>query len=318
MTEKLAAYLEKIRCYEPEFIVDEAVINEEGLVNDVVVINGEVVFRFPKHDWAVAHLKQEAKCLALARRFVEMPLPQWTVYDDYCISYRWTAGVALQRFHILLAESFVQETIAEQLGLFLHQLHTIPKTAVQQADIGQSVTVRTQEDWLKLYEDVQRDLFPIMMKFSQEWVHHHFAPVVENPVFMCCEPVFMNGDLGPYHLLYDPQMQCLNGIIDFGTAGVGDPATDFACLLDQYGETFVWRVAKFYPDFDEALLERARFWAGTLRLQWLLGGLRYPDEPDWFAVHIGRARDVLPVGSGWQQVEIRSPDDAWVGFERAV
>jgi hypothetical protein len=32
--------------------------------------------------------------------------------------------------------------------------------------------------------------------------------------------------------------------------------------------------------------------------QWLLGGLRSGDA-SWFAVHIGQARDVMPVGSGW-------------------
>jgi aminoglycoside 2''-phosphotransferase len=154
MTEKLAAYLEKIQCYEPDLIVNNARINEEGLVNDVVIVNGEFVFRFPKHDWAIAHLKEEAKCLALARQFVDMPLPQWTIFDERCISYRWISGVALQRFHILLAETYVQETLAEQLGVFLHQLHTIPETAVSQANINRSVTVRSQEHWLKLYEDV--------------------------------------------------------------------------------------------------------------------------------------------------------------------
>lgn len=318
MTEKLARYLEKIKVYEPDLVVEESKLNDEGLVNDVVVVNGEHVFRFPKHDWAVAHLQQEAKCLSLACQFVEMPLPQWTVYDDHCISYRWISGVALQRFHILLASAFVQETIAEQLGTFLHQLHTIPMSLVDQACIQQSVTVRKQEDWLRLYEAVQKDLFPMMMTFSQEWVHHHFASVINDPAFMCCDPVFMNGDLGPYHLLYEPKLHCLNGIIDFGTAGIGDPAADFACLIDQFGETFVWQVAKYYPQFDEALLERARFWAGTLRLQWLLGGLRYPDEPDWFAVHIGRARDVLPVGSGWQQMKVSSPDSVWSGIENLV
>jgi aminoglycoside 2''-phosphotransferase len=109
----------------------------------------------------------------------------------------------------------------------------------------------------------------------------------------------MNGDLGPYHLLYNPQTRRLNGVIDFGTAGLGDPATDFGCLIDQFGETFVRLMAPTYPDMAQHI-ERARFWAGTLELQWLLGGLRYPDEPDWFMVHIGRARDVLPIGSGWQ------------------
>jgi aminoglycoside 2''-phosphotransferase len=107
--------------------------------------------------------------------------------------------------------------------------------------------------------------------------------------------VFMNGDLGPYHLLYEPDRGELAGIIDFGIAGMGDPATDFACLIDNYGESFVRRMVRHYPALTE-LIDRARFWAGTLELQWALNGLR-SDDLSWRTVHIGRAHDEMPIGS---------------------
>ena len=104
-----------------------------------------------------------------------------------------------------------------------------------------------------------------------------------------------NGDLGPYHLLYNPETRLLNGIIDFGTAGIGDPACDFACIINQYGESFLQRMMVYYPEIEPAL-DRARFWAGTLELQWLLGGLRSGDN-SWFGVHLGRGMDRLPYGA---------------------
>lgn len=45
-------------------------------------------------------------------------------------------------------------------------------------------------------------------------------------------------------------------------------------------------------------IDRVRFWAGMLELQWLLRGLR-DGMQDMLVVHIGRKRDVLPIGSGW-------------------
>ena len=197
-----------------------------------------------------------------------------------------------------LIEAGYKVAIAEQLGTFLYQLHTVPMSEVEKMEIRPSVTNRTPQNWQKLYDDVHEKLFPLLMQFARDWVEQHFAPVLQDPGFMACEPCFMNGDLGTYHLLYNRDTRRLNGIIDFGTAGVGDPAADFGCLIDQYGETFLRQMATFYPGLDQHI-ERARFWAGTLELQWVLGGLRYPDEPDWFMVHIGRARDVLPIGSGW-------------------
>ncbi|MCA9973770.1 MAG: phosphotransferase [Anaerolineales bacterium] len=300
--EQIAAYLARIRPFHLDLAIDDLQVNTEGLVNDVLIVNGAHVFRFPKADWAVAHMRQEAACLTLARRHVAVPLPAWRTYDDEFISYDLIPGVALQRHHVLTGSAAAQHALAAQIGGFLRALHAIPLAEVSAAGIGPSVTNRTRERWLQFYTDVQAQLFPLLMQFSRDWVHHHFAPVVANPDFLAHAPALINGDLGPYHLLYNPDTGLLNGIIDFGTAGTGDPAVDFACLLDQYGETFVRRVARHYPGFDARLLDRARFWAGTLQLQWLLGGLRNPDDPSWFAVHVGRARDVLPVGAGWEKM----------------
>jgi aminoglycoside 2''-phosphotransferase len=269
----------------------------------VLIVNGRRVFRFPKQDWAIDHLRQETNCLALARQHLAMPLPRWTVYESEelghpFVAYDWIPGEALTRHTLLRLPLADQQAVAEQLGMFLHQLHTIPMSEVEQVGIRPSVTNRTPGNWQKLYDDVKEKLFPYLMAFARDWVDQLFAPVLASPDFMAYEPAFINGDLGCYHLLFNPETRRLNGVIDFGTAGVGDPATDFGCLIDQYGERFLHQLAPFYPGIEQHI-ERARFWAGTLELQWLLGGLRYSDEPDWFMAHIGRARDVLPIGSGW-------------------
>jgi aminoglycoside 2''-phosphotransferase len=215
------------------------------------------------------------------------------------VAYDWIPGEALTRHTLLRLPLADQQAVAEQLGLFLHQLHSVPIVEVEKMEIRPSVTNRTPEKWQKLYDDVKEMLFPYLMTFARDWVEQLFAPVLTNPEFMTYEPAFMNGDLGCYHLLYNPEARRLCGVIDFGTAGIGDPANDFGCLIDQYGESFLHRLAPSYPGIEQHI-ERARFWAGTLELQWLLGGLRYSDELDWFMAHIGRARDVLPIGSGWQ------------------
>ncbi|MBK8902171.1 MAG: GNAT family N-acetyltransferase [Anaerolineaceae bacterium] len=301
--QKTAVYQQEIARFEPELAVETVESNNEGLVNNVLVVNGRRVFRFPKHKWGVAHLRHEASCLALARQFVNVALPRWTVYESEELghpfaAYDWIPGEALTRTILLRLPPADQQAIAEQLGTFLYQLHTVPLHEVEKWGIRPSVTNRTAENWQQMYNDVQEKLFPYLMKFARDWVEQHFAPILQDPNFMACEHTFMNGDLGCYHLLYNRESRRLNGIIDFGTAGLGDPANDFGCLIDQYGESFLRQMAPFYPGLEQHI-ERARVWAGTLELEWLLGGLRHPDATDWFMVHIGRARDVQPIGSGW-------------------
>ena len=70
----------------------------------------------------------------------------------------------------------------------------------------------------------------------------------------------------------------LSGVINFGSAGLGDPALDVAGVMGPfgYGEAFARSFAEFYPAV-ETLLDRARFYAGTFAVQEALWGLEHGD-----------------------------------------
>jgi len=271
--------------------------NTEGLVNDVFIINDEWVFRFPKGEtWQRELQANEIKVLNLVRTHTDMRVPIFEIQAEDCVAYKLIPGQPLLRNTIFSAPQAAQDRMAEQLGAFLYRLHNIPQADLVRANIAQSDTNRDRAVFLKLYQDVQNELFPIMLEHTRAWVHQHFRPILENEDFLNYEPALMNGDLAPYHILYDAGAQEIAGMIDFGTAGIGDPAVDFSCIIDNYGESFLWRMGKFYPKIEQ-FIDRARFWAGTLPLQWALTGLRSGDL-SWFTVQITGARDVMPVGIG--------------------
>jgi hypothetical protein len=215
-------YFDRMRAAFPALSLSTVQLNRDGLMNDVVIVNNEWVFRFAKDERAKRSLLKEARILSLARAFVSVDVP-----------------------------------------LF----------------------------------DIEVELFPLLMTTAQDWIRRHFAPVLEGKLSLDYEPSMIHGDLAPYHLLFQREMHRLTGIIDFGTAGRGDPATDFALIIAAFGESFLRRMAPFYPRMSQAI-DRARFWAGTLELQWALGGLRSHDL-SWLVCHIGWARDVQPLGIPW-------------------
>ena len=60
----------------PDLVIDSVERNQDGLVNDILIINGELVFRFPKNDiWARALLGQEVKMLGLLRGYLDIQIP---------------------------------------------------------------------------------------------------------------------------------------------------------------------------------------------------------------------------------------------------
>ena len=285
-----AAQVARVRAALPNLPIHQIRTNHDGLVNDILIVNDELVFRFPKDATERADLARELKVLALVRRFVDAPIPVVELATPDFVMYRMLPGVALHQRTWLACSPTDQVRLATQVGEFLAQLHAIPPVDVTAAGIGAAGSIRTRDDWLRLYDAVQRELYPLLMGHGREWVEMLFAPVIEERIDFTVRPTLIHGDLGPYHLLFDRAMARLTGVLDFGVSGLGDPADDFGNMIAGVGERFLARMMDVHPGIAPALA-RARFWAGTLELQWLLGGIRSGD-PSWFAVHIGRARDL--------------------------
>jgi aminoglycoside 2''-phosphotransferase len=292
---ELTSHLARIRAAFPDLSLSQVEQNREGLVHDIVIVNGERVFRFPKSEAARAELQREVLLLEQVRPCVDLTLPTYDYVADDMASYPLIPGKALLKEDLLALPAADRRRLLETLARFHHQMHSVPLTPA----VSPSNAQGSNEDWRRLYERAVEFAYPVLMAASREAVDRHFAPLLNGSLDLDdYPPVLMNGDIGTYHILYDPDRQQINGIIDFGTAGVGDAATDIALFINNYGESLLREFATFYPGMAR-LIERARFIAGTLELQWLLGGLRSEDR-SWFGVHIGRARDLLPVGSGWQ------------------
>jgi aminoglycoside 2''-phosphotransferase len=295
-------YLNRIRECFPRLVVETVRANRDGLINDVLIVNEQLVFRFPKNEtWARDLLTNEIKVIQLARYYLDVQIPQIEYHAADMMAYRFISGSALQRNDILVLDENTQDEIACQLATYLKQLHSIPMDDVARHQITQSDTNRDHQVWVRLFEDVKSELFPLMMPHAREWVVRHFAPVLADEGFMNYQPCLINGDTTPYHILFDKQARRISGIIDFGTAGIGDPSADFATSIYFYGESFLRRMAKFYPEIRD-VVDRARFWAGTLELQWALSGIRAQNAGwSWLTVHLGSARDVMPVGIEWSK-----------------
>lgn len=294
------AHLQKIKETFPNLKISTIRANTDGLINDVLIVNEDLVFRLPRNsDWGRKLFTNEIKIIELARKHVEIPLPEFEYKADDLAVYRYIKGDALRREDILKLTKAGQERIAREIAVFLKQFHEIPQFELEQHKIAQSDVNRGRETWLKLFKNVEKELFPLMMPHVRESVCEHFAPILRNENFMDYPSRLINGDIVPYHIIFDRQQGRINGIIDFGTAGTGDPAADFSCILYNYGESFLEKMTKSYPEIENAI-DRARFWAGTLPLQWALSGLRTKNNW-WDLVHLSGARDMKPIGTDFKK-----------------
>lgn len=279
--------LERIRLVIPSFAISESVLNREGLINDVVIVNGEIVFRFPKTEWGQRSLAAEVRLLDAIGDRLPIPVPQPVLHDETMASHAMLTGEPLTREFLFRMPERHRAALLGQLGAFLKDLHEMPKADL--TSIGRSDAERTRDELLAFYGHVEEDLFPLLYQHQRQSVRDLFAPVVSGRLELAVDPVLIHGDLAPYHILVNPTAPALTGIIDWGTAGSGDPAIDIATLLVVYGERIVQQMRPAYP-LSVDLLGRARFRAACLELEWALAGVRDHDL-SMLVAHIGGARD---------------------------
>ena len=70
----------------------------------------------------------------------------------------------------------------------------------------------------------------------------------------------IHNDLGDEHILIDPQLHTVSGVIDWGDIALGDPAKDFSGLWTYGGDEFVHQVLAMYRGkIDPGFWDRVRY-----------------------------------------------------------
>src|SRR5215510_15695058 len=287
---ELESYKKCIREIYPDLATKSISLNQEGLLNDVVIVNDELVFRFAKRDFGYKDPKEEARVLRLLRKYITLPIPV-PFYDSHeVLAYRLIPGETLRRDMLMRLTEDDQQAIADQLAQFFKELHGVPANEISEMGIPMADALMKYEGWVNVYERIRDKVFPLLQQHQRAWAMEHFDSYLAERSNFEYELRMVDTDLSPYHIMFDKERKRINGIIDFGCAGLGDPAIDFGVAINSYGESFLSRFYKVNPE-AEIYLRRARFYAGAIELRWVLQGIER-DDPMWFAVHIGSARDM--------------------------
>lgn len=301
MVEKEIRYLEFIKSRFPyiDIVKIDFFLNKEKY-SDLVVLNDEIVFQFSKHDWTLAYLENEIKANALIRQYSPVTLPALERLDREAVKYSKISGDPLSREKILSLGNADQNHIAEQLGVYLKQLHSIPVKTAKQGGMGDSPVGMTRDYWLAEYEEIQRKVYPYTDEHTRSAIALLFKPLYEDEDFLSWQPALIHADLTPEHILYDDAAKKIVCITGFSQSGIGDPAYDVSSIISILGETFMKRISRYYHGVDINLINRARFYAQADRLLWAKNVADMITTRDLtnFKFLLDE-RDLMPVGARW-------------------
>jgi aminoglycoside 2''-phosphotransferase len=277
----VAPYIRRIAEVHPDLRVSSArLIDGHGQNNTVLIVNGDLVFRFPRYADGVRRLEAEAALLSRVQPRLPLPVPD----PRYSSFERREVGQAFMGYRRIPGDPLWMETlgaindggalraIGQQLGAFLQRLHGLPLGELLP---DHPVAFDPLARWAELYARLQRHLFGHMRPDARRESERRFEAFLGDPRHRGIAPTLVHGDFGTGNILHDPVARRITGVIDFSEAGADDPAVDLAAVL--WGpEDFVAGIAGAYPGIDP-MRERMRFYARTFALQEALFGAEQGD-----------------------------------------
>ena len=219
---------------------------DDGWDFKVLVVENTWVVRWPRHSLAVEEIEQEVELLPVLAPLLPVKVPQF----EYVSREPWLVAYRLIQGEPLVAED------PDGGRAFLDALHAV--------DVDEVPAQRP--DWLETYRqqavEFRRVVLPLLDPDERPRGEALLAEVETLTGF---RPALTHSDLGPTHLLVHDGR--LAGVIDWGDARIGDPALDYAWLLNEP-----------FPDWDvdDDLRRRASV---------------YHRLGPWFEVHYGDFTD---------------------------
>ncbi len=277
-------------CY-PELDVQTLRVIDSGQVNMILIVNESLVFRFPKTASGVNQLLTELAVLRIIQGRLPIAVPE-PVYistlsglpGKVFAGHPMVSGEPLgKHIEALKALPSTQlDAIADDLADFMHALHGMPVPSDVSARLPNHSVGRKQNISV-LRNQVDDSLTARLLPEYASRVFAQFERFLGDSHNFDFAPALRHGDLGPGNVLVDPHTFRLSGVIDFGAAGLDDPATDLGFVLlwgmHLFGASFAERVLARYGA-DDALRTRAGFFHMAIALTVALGGLESGNQND--------------------------------------
>ena len=254
---KIEFFLQKIKDNFPKLKWRKHRVLMHGWDHIVIILDEKIVFRFPKDKLAREKFQDEIRLFRYLKKKVKANIPDYMYIskDKSFAGYDKLNGQELTYSNFRKLSSQEKESLAEQLADFISTLHVTPKSIITKYNI------KTQDErklYKKLLRDAEKIIFPRVSKKDIQLIEEYFGEL-KDALSQKYSNVLVHYDLTGEHILRDSKKKKLN-IIDFFDCAFGDPAIDFAGLLE-YGINFTEKVFNPYSGKkDDNMLKRSQLY----------------------------------------------------------
>ncbi len=276
---KQKAYLDMILASCPDILIHSARLHmHDGELHDILIVNEELVFRFPRHEKNIPEFLREIRLLKKLQDLLPLPVPS-PIYDSGAMTglgkvfmgYRLIPGQPLDEEILAGIENeTVLPMLAKQLADFLTAMHRLTPDG-----LSLDLPRLNMPDWTHtFFDEIQKKLFFYMRPDACKTVTENFEHYFSQADLHSYQPSLVHGDFGGSNILFDNNG--ISGVLDFTGACYSDPALDIASV-STYGDGFYECICRFYPVSD-SMAKRAKFYRSLFALEEALYGWKNDDE----------------------------------------
>ena len=268
----------------PELRSDELTVASDSPA-ELALEGPDLLLRFPRAEEAVGRLELQAALLPHLRGFLTPAVPLF----ERCVdsSRDWPYGcyaaarVAGRPMRAAAINDENIERLVRGLAQFLYELHHFPLPRARSRGLAPPRRWREQAE--ELARESAAALRPLLRFSEHARIRRWWRGLLDDEAAWSHEPAVVHGGLCEEHLLLDAMLRDVVGVIGWERVQAGDPAADFAAVVEAYGSDFGWRVMTRYGELggavDAELFRRVRQQGVVARFREAVDALRAGDEP---------------------------------------
>ena len=249
----------------PDITIDALRFCGEGSSFCSYAVNETYLYRFGANDESAERLRREECLLPQLRRQLNLAVPEFLftgAMENGCpfVVYRMIQGEPFTEKVYEQLPSAAKERVVGQLADFLTALHTFPADKAAACLVREKPMLRSCREFR---EQAQRTIYPQFSAPERTTCERWFEQYARESAYHAYTPALIHGDLQPRHVFFEPNNQCIAGVIDFEDIWISDPDYELHYLLTEFGRPFGDQLVLRY---GHASPERLRWKSRLFRL----------------------------------------------------